>query len=213
MQRTCQLVLFVAILAVGCGDRPRPRPAPVDPDKDAVVKDGVMKDDAGKDGTPKKDGGKEFRMRESIKDLRDALRDEHAMHRAKAVACFREFDPSENKAFDKKEHLKSLRGAHDEYETKCNKSVDDFEERCMKSVQGGPDTVDEHTDWATGLMEVHQRAHKKTVTKLAKKMCREAFGEEDQADEKTVEILKEYLAPHVPTQLLGVGVSGRRLGI
>ncbi|MGL4550182.1 MAG: hypothetical protein ACRC33_03255, partial [Gemmataceae bacterium] len=39
MQRICQFVLFVAILAVGCADRPRPRAKPaIEPDKDAVVK-------------------------------------------------------------------------------------------------------------------------------------------------------------------------------
>ena len=33
-------------------------------------------------------------------------------------------------------------------------------------------------------------------------MCKAAFGEEDEADEKTLDILKEYLAPHIDAQLL-----------
>jgi hypothetical protein len=33
-------------------------------------------------------------------------------------------------------------------------------------------------------------------------MCKDAFGEEDQADEKTLAILKEFLAPHIDPQLL-----------
>jgi len=33
-------------------------------------------------------------------------------------------------------------------------------------------------------------------------MCKDAFGEEDQADEKTLEILKEFLAAHIDAQLL-----------
>ncbi len=32
-------------------------------------------------------------------------------------------------------------------------------------------------------------------------MCKEAFGEEDQADEKTLEILKEHLGAFVPEQM------------
>jgi len=141
-------------------------------------------------------------MREHLKDLRSGIADEHTMHRAKSIACFRDFEPGDAKAFDKKEHLKALRDAHDDYETKCGKSLDDFETRCMKSVQGEEGTTDEHTDWITGRMEEHQRAHKKAVVKIAKSMCKAAFGEEDQADEKTLDILKEYLAPHVPAQLL-----------
>jgi len=74
-------------------------------------------------------------VHEAMKDLRDGMRDEHDMHRAKTIACFRAFDPSEDKAFNKKEHLKALRSQHEDYETKCNKAIDDFEERCMKSVE------------------------------------------------------------------------------
>lgn len=140
--------------------------------------------------------------RERLKDLRAAIEDEHTMHRAKSVACFRGFDPSEDKAFDRNPHLKALRSSHEDYEAKCNKALDEFEERCMKSVQGEPGETDELTDWITGKMEEYQRAHKKTVTKIAKAMCKEAFGEEEQADEKTLSILKEYLAPHIDSQLL-----------
>ena len=119
------------------------------------------------------------------------------MHRAKSVAAFRSFEPSE-KAFDKNEHLKALRDEHDTYETKCNKDLDTFEEKCTKSVQGEPgDQRRISTEWITGKMDGYHTAHKKAVTKIAKAMCKDAFGEEDQADEKTLEILKEYLAPHI----------------
>lgn len=141
-------------------------------------------------------------MRENLKDLRSALADEHTMHRAKSVAAFRSFDPSEGKAFDKSEHLKALRAQHDIYDAKCEKALDTFEEKCMKSVQGGSGTTDEHTDWVTGKMETNQNVHKKAVGKIAKSMCKEAFDEGDEADEKTLEILKEFLAPHIDAQLL-----------
>ena len=153
-------------------------------------------------------------MRENLKDLRDSLHDEHTMHRAKSIAAFRQFDPVEDKAFDKNPHLKALRDAQDGYEAKNNKSLDQFEEKCMKSVQGNPGEVDDHTDWITGKMEENAQVHKKGVTKIAKAMCKAAFGEEEQADEKTLDILKEYLAPHIPAQLLPavaakIGVSNR----
>ena len=72
----------------------------------------------------------------------------------------------------------------------------------MKSVQGNPGEVDDHTDWITSKMEENGQVHKKGVVKIAKAMCKAAFGEEEQADEKTLDILKEYLAPHVPSELL-----------
>jgi hypothetical protein len=143
-------------------------------------------------------------MRAHLKDLRSALADEHTMHRAKSIASFRDFDPTDSKAFDKNEHLKSLRDQHDEYEAKNNKALDTFEEKCMKSVQAGKDETDEHTDSVTGKMETNQNVHLKAVTKIAKKMAKDAYGEEDQADEKTIEILKEFLAPHIDAQLLPV---------
>jgi hypothetical protein len=139
-------------------------------------------------------------MRANLKDLSSALADEHTMHRAKSIAAFRSFDPSD-KAFDKTEGLKALRDEHDAYETKCNKSLDSFAEKCMKSV-GAPDEVDGHTDWIAGKMDTHQSVHKKAVTKIAKAMCKSAFGEDDEADEKTLEIIKEILAPHIDAQLL-----------
>jgi hypothetical protein len=151
-------------------------------------------------------------MRTNLKDLRSALADEHTMHRAKSVADFRGFDPSD-KAFDRNEHLKTLRNEHDTYETKCNKSLDSFEEKCMKSVQGEPGEVDGHTDWITGKMETSQNVHKKAVTKIAKAMCKSAFGEQDEADEKTLDILKEILSPHINANLLPAvtGKIGARL--
>jgi hypothetical protein len=140
-------------------------------------------------------------MGEALKDLRASLADEHTMHRAKAIALFRSFNPAEDKAFNKKEHLKALRGEHEGYDEKCMKGLDDFEERCMKSVQGEPGSVDEHTDWITGRMDENQKAHKKSVTKIAKAMCKDAFGEEDQADEKVLAILNEHLKAYVPEAL------------
>jgi hypothetical protein len=141
---------------------------------------------------------KETIMRDALKDLRDSMRDEHVMHRAKAIACFKTFDPSEDKAFDKREHLKALRGQSEEYETKCTKAVDEFEEKCIKSVATD---MDDRIDAVAAKMDDAQRAHLKAVTKCAKAMCKDAFGEEDQADEKTLEILKEHLSAFVPEQM------------
>jgi hypothetical protein len=136
-------------------------------------------------------------MREALKDLRSSLADEYTMHRAKAIACFRGFDPAEDKAFDKKEHLKALREEHNGYEARNTKTLDEFEEKCLKSAAG-----DEHADWLAGKIEESARAHKKAVVKTAKAMCKAAFGEEEQGDEKTIEILKEFLTPHVEPMIL-----------
>ena len=151
--------------------------------------------------------------RENLKDLRSALADEHTMHRAKSVACLRSFDPSGEKAFDKKPHLKALRAEHDDYDAKTIKALDEFEEKCVKGVQGGPGDTNEGVEWITGKMEDSQKIHKKAVVKIAKAMCKAASGEEDQADEKTLEILKEYLAPHIDAQILPaiIGKIGARM--
>jgi hypothetical protein len=90
--------------------------------------------------------------------LRDALKDEHDMHRAKSIACFRSFNPAEDKAFDNKPHLKALRDAHEEYEARNTKTLDEFEEKCTKTVQGDQhdndeDDHDQHTDWIVGKIE------------------------------------------------------------
>jgi hypothetical protein len=162
----------------------------------------VAEDQGDPDEPEKAKAAKAASMTEALKDLRSSLADEHTMHRAKSIATFRSFDAGDEKAFDRNEHLKALRGEHDAYETKCNKALDQFEEKCTKSVQGEPGTTDENTDWVTGKMEESQRVHKKAVVKIAKAMCKAAFSEDEQADEKTLEILKEYLAPHVPAQLL-----------
>jgi hypothetical protein len=168
----------------------------------------AVAEDRGEEGQNEDEGKKAKRlsddarvMRTNLKDLRSALSDEHTMHRAKSIADFRSFEPSD-KSFNKDEHLKALREQHDAYETKCNKSLDTFEEKCMKSVQGEPGETDSHTDWITGKMETHQNVHQKAVTKIAKSMCKSAYGEEDEADEKTLGIIKEFLAPHVDAQLL-----------
>jgi hypothetical protein len=178
-------------------------------EKAAVPEDQGDLEEAGK----KAKDGKAEAMREHLKDLRSALADEHTMHRAKSIACFRSFEPSNEKAFDRKEHLKALRGEHDGYEGKNTKALDEFEEKCMKSVQGAPGEHDEHTDWITTKMVDSQRVHKKAVTKIAKAMCKDAFGEEDQADEKTLDILNEYIAPHLDPQIRSavIAKAGARL--
>jgi hypothetical protein len=138
----------------------------------------------------------------ALKDLRSAMQDEQLQHRAKSIALFRDFKTESDKAFDKKEHLKSLREQHDEYETKNNKALDEMEERCMKSVEGAIVEDNDLADWISEKIDAHQVAHKKAVTKIGKVMCKAAFGEEDQADEKTLDIIKEFLAPHIDAQLL-----------
>jgi hypothetical protein len=157
-----------------------------------------VRDESGEKG---KKPTPESKMREHLKDLRDTLRDEHDMHRAKNMAMMRSFDPSENKAFDRKPHLKALRDEHDAYDDKHKKAMDEFEEKCLKSVESGQ-SGDDNTDWITDQFDTAARAHKKAVTKIAKAMVRDAYGEEDEPDEKMVEILKEYLAPHVDPQVL-----------
>jgi hypothetical protein len=140
------------------------------------------------------------KVRENLKDLRDAFGDEYNMHRAKSAACMRAFDPAENKSFDKKQHLKALRTEHDAYEARLTKALDAFEDLCLKAV--GPDALDEVADATVKLLETLGRAHKKSLTKIAKGMSRDAFGEEEQVVEEMVAILKEYLAPHVDPQIL-----------
>lgn len=132
----------------------------------------------------------------AIKDLRDAVRDEHHMHRANSIANFRAFNEDEND-FDKKPHLKTLREAHDAYEAATTKLIDEFEEKLTKA----PAERDDHIDQLAEKIEESQRAHKKAITKSAKLMCKAAFGEEEQADEKVLEILKTYLSPYVPEQM------------
>ena len=149
----------------------------------------------------------ESRMREHLKDMRDAISDEHDMHRAKSLTGFRGFNPSEDKAFDKKKHLKSLRDEHDAYEARNNNALDEYETRMTKTAQGESGDSDENGDWITGKMDDSARAHKKAVVKIAKSMCREAYGEEEQPDEKTLEILKEFLSPHIDAQLLPAVIS------
>lgn len=138
-------------------------------------------------------------LREYVKDLRDAVRDELAMHRAKAVACFRAFKPELEKAFDKKAHLKALREEHDAYEAKHKAALDEFEELIAKAEAG---SVDEHVERIGGLVEASARAHRKAVAKAVKAMCKAAFCEEDQADERTLAVLREFLTPHVDPLIL-----------
>lgn len=124
----------------------------------------------------------------SFKDLRESIKDEHTTHRAKSLANFKDFKPGDEKAFDRNPHLKALRDQHDDYEAKNNKAIDDHED---KSAEGLSDKLDSNA-----------RSHKRSVNKIAKSMCKAAFGEDDEPDEKTVEIIKEFLTPHVDPQLL-----------
>jgi hemerythrin len=137
-------------------------------------------------------------LSDALKDLRSSLEDEHTMHRAKATTCLRGFQP-ELKTLNKKTHLKALREEDDGYAGKCKKALDLFEERCGKAQA---EEIDGLTDALSTELEGHARAHKKAVTKLAKALCREAFGEEEQVDPQMVDLLKEYLAPHVDPQML-----------
>jgi phage head maturation protease len=134
-------------------------------------------------------------VREAMKDVRDAVRDEHNMHRAKSISCFRSFTASQENVFDKKAHLNSLRDAHDAYEAKNTKALEDFEARGLKATR---ETLDEQLDVLAGVFESNQRAHKKSITRLAKAMCKDAFGEEEAADEQVLDSLKTFLTPYVP---------------
>jgi hypothetical protein len=140
---------------------------------------------------------------DNLKDLRSSLLDENTMHRAKAIACLRGFE-ADNKSFDRKAHLKTLRDEDDAYSASCKAALEQFEERCTKAT---PEDIDGHVDWFSNELEKAQRAHKKSLTKIAKAMCRDIFGEEEQADEQVVAILKEYLAPHIDPLILNSVVA------
>jgi hypothetical protein len=131
----------------------------------------------------------------SFKDIRASINDEQTMHRAKSIANFKNFKAGDEKAFDRNPHLKALREEHDTYEAKCEKALDEHEDAVTKSAENAKETL-------TEKMETVQRSHKRAVNKIAKGMCKEAFGEDEEPDEKTVEILKEYLAPHIDPQFL-----------
>jgi hypothetical protein len=139
----------------------------------------------------------------AMKDMHSSLGDEHQMHRANSVKCFRSFDPAENKAFDKSQHLDALREAHAKYEAKCQAAMGEF---ATKSTKAFDDNTNEKATEAfetlRDTLDANQRVHKKAVVRIAKAMCKAAFGEDDQADEKTLIILREFLAPHVDAQLL-----------
>lgn len=134
---------------------------------------------------------------EALKDLRSALEDEHTMHRAKATTCLRGFKAEGS--VNIKTHLKTLREEDDGYVGKAKKALDLFEERCGKAKA---EEIDALTDALATELEGCQRAHKKALTKLAKALCREAFGEEEAVDPQVVDILKEYLTPHVDPQVI-----------
>jgi hypothetical protein len=133
----------------------------------------------------------------SFKDLRASVNDEQTMHRAKSVANFKDFKPGDEKAFDKNEHLKALRNEHDTYEAKCEKALDEHEDAVTKAqdTEGANQALSEK-------LQSNARSHKRAVNKIAKSMSKAAFGEDEEPDEKTVEIIKEFLAPHVDAQLL-----------
>ncbi|HLH93536.1 MAG TPA: hypothetical protein VKW08_00315 [Xanthobacteraceae bacterium] len=137
-------------------------------------------------------------MTECFKDLQASLSDEQTMHRANSLKCFRSFKPTEDKGFDKSPHLKAVRDEHDAYEAKCEKAVGEFQKSEAPS----------DTEAIGDKLDKLQSSHKKALSKIAKAMCKAAYGEEEHADEKTLEILKEFLAPHISAQLLPA-VSGK----
>jgi hypothetical protein len=153
------------------------------------------------------EGEDEKAISEAAKDLRTSLADEQTMHRAKAIACFRTFKPAEDKAFDTKPHLKALRENEDAYEAAIGKTLDDFEEHCSKHAK--PEDADSLAEFIAEKLEAIQRAHKKDLSKIAKTMCKAAFGEPEEADAQTLEILKEFLTPHIDAQLLPAVISPR----
>ncbi|AVT83672.1 hypothetical protein [Rhodopseudomonas palustris] len=144
---------------------------------------------------------------ESVKDVRYGVQDEQVIHRARSVGIFKEFKAQGEKSFDKSPFLKAVREQHDAYEAQIAKIVGDFEEKCAKAT-----TEDATGAFATAIEDA-QRAHKKAVIKIAKAMCKEVFGQEEQADEKTLEILTNFLAPHIDKQILPALVAkiGARL--
>jgi len=137
----------------------------------------------------------EENVAEQLKDLRDVLRDEQTMHRARSIACFRDFSPAEDKAFDTKSYLKTVREAHEAYETATGKIVDEFEAKLASGER------DEHFDWLSEKLDEAGRAHKKAITKTAKTMCKAVFGEDEPADEEVLNILNNHLKTFVPEPL------------
>jgi len=131
-----------------------------------------------------------------VKELKGAIADEHDLHRAKNVAAFRAYEPdeTEQKDFDNEAHLKALKAEHDDYEAKCGASFKEFAEK-MKGEEDGEAT--DHADWITKEFQHHGDNHTLGVVKCAKAMC-EAFGEGEEAEEKT---LKGMIEDAVSEQL------------
>jgi hypothetical protein len=120
----------------------------------------------------------------AIDEFRAMLSDEHGMHKSKMIDLFKTFTPPEDKkAFDKSGHLKKLREAHDGYSDKTYKSVDKFSEK-MKTVEGAEGEIDSHIGWIVGKIAEHHDEHQSSVMKIASAMCKSAFGETDDTDEK-----------------------------
>ena len=176
----------------------------------AVVEDQPDQNDGDEDSDDQEpigaNGSASETVRESIKDLRSSIADEHTNHKAEVIKCFKSFEPTdETKALDINKHLKAARVENGEYEARTNKSIDEFEEKCLKSVktvQGQPGEIDEHTDWITGILDAHGRAHKKAIVNIAKNMCKEALGDKEITDDKTLEIVKETIAPFIGSKNL-----------
>jgi hypothetical protein len=119
------------------------------------------------------------------------------MHRARSIAHFRSFDPAEDAFFDSKSHVKALRDSHEEYEARIAKTIEEFEQKMTAT----PAEAEDHLDWITGKFEDATRAHKKAAIKMAKAMCKAAFGEDEPADEAVLEILQAHLASYIPEPL------------
>jgi hypothetical protein len=128
----------------------------------------------------------------NFKELRESVKDAHTMHRANSLAALKDFKGGDEKGFDRNPHLKDLRNEHDAYEAKNSKAVDEYE---------GQDDEAASAQLAEKF-ESNQRSHKRAVNKIARSMCKAAFGEDDEPDANTVELLKEFLEPHVDSQIL-----------
>lgn len=148
--------------------------------------------------TDANEGDNSVDMAKCMKAFRSEMADEHDMHKSKMIECFRSFAPTdEKKSFDNGEHLKAVRDQHKAYTSNVNNELDKFEEKCSKDIAGGPNEVDNNTDWIVGKLAGHQTKHMKAIGKIAKAMCKDGFGEGE-----TTETKAWYLKGAVEEQLI-----------
>lgn len=133
---------------------------------------------------PDEPSQKAISISKCMKDLRGSLADEHDMHRAKMIECFRSFKPSKEKAIDMSEHLKSVRDEHKAYTNTVNADLDKFEEKCKTITGDGDNSVENHTDWIVGKMAGTNTSHQKKIKKIAMKVCKDGFGEGEVTESK-----------------------------